>query len=801
MIDHREPGVAAPALRLVGGTSWRDGREPAQKRHIVEMALLSARAENAADMTGLHGLALELEPGQCLVFSHARLRPSTDSNLPGALRMSYAFSVQVEGDCEASVSASGKRVHTALSTLAPSMHLQLPRPIASDALDYTWHAHPAGLVARPAISLRHAAARPAGGCSGDVSSGVSAESWPMPFSGTLPGWVFTALLEPSAQWAQQVLVRVVLCASRPAQAERRAREQLLQRLLGGALVAYPPTAVYEPYAAASESMASESTHHLRQTLAEPDVPLVALSVEVSASSALPQVLLRRIFGDVFGKVRFMHKAGPLREGWPSSPALSHTVRAQQGMPAVLPSLVKLHCAGVPIHYLPPEMSPPAAGGAVVGHTVCGAESTAVAIPDAARTRHLCVFGATGSGKSSLLMALLAADMASEHRPGLLVLDPHGELVEQALALVPHDRLSDVVLIDAADETHCASLNLMAGTKDLAHANFVADQVLDLVDVLFETRDSSGPVTRSHLRATLMLATFVSERDPTFLDAMRILEDKDYRDWLLSKCTLRELTTQWEQFTKSSGDHGFATWLPYLRPRLQPFSGTPAMRRLFNRPAAGVSLDECLREGRIVFINLSKAVLGELGSRVAGNMILTQLFAAALRRARAPASDHRPMYVVGDEFHNFATRATTTLFAEARKFGVGVTAACQTTAQLRTSGRESLADEILGNTATRILFRLGPADGAALSSYYGPTLKAEDMATLPDFHAAISMPVQGKLLPPFVARFARPSHDSRLHARPEAVRGASNAQHAIPVAQANEEIASTFDLVMGGTQRG
>jgi DNA helicase HerA-like ATPase len=57
-----------------------------------------------------------------------------------------------------------------------------------------------------------------------------------------------------------------------------------------------------------------------------------------------------------------------------------------------------------------------------------------------RRRHLYVVGQTGTGKSTLLLSLIAQDLAGSQ--GLAVLDPHGDLAETVLLHVPRNRSSD-----------------------------------------------------------------------------------------------------------------------------------------------------------------------------------------------------------------------------------------------------------------------------------------------------------------------------------------------------------------------
>ena len=59
-----------------------------------------------------------------------------------------------------------------------------------------------------------------------------------------------------------------------------------------------------------------------------------------------------------------------------------------------------------------------------------------------RRRHLYVIGQTSTGKSTLLLNLIAQDLAAGQ--GLAVLDPRGDLAETVLLHVPRNR-SNVII--------------------------------------------------------------------------------------------------------------------------------------------------------------------------------------------------------------------------------------------------------------------------------------------------------------------------------------------------------------------
>src|SRR3954467_11653508 len=79
-----------------------------------------------------------------------------------------------------------------------------------------------------------------------------------------------------------------------------------------------------------------------------------------------------------------------------------------------------------------------------------------------RRRHLYIVGQTGTGKSTLLLNLIAQDLASD--AGLAVLDPHGDLAESVLLHVPRRRTNDLVYVNPADSARPIGFNPLSAAS-------------------------------------------------------------------------------------------------------------------------------------------------------------------------------------------------------------------------------------------------------------------------------------------------------------------------------------------------
>ena len=91
------------------------------------------------------------------------------------------------------------------------------------------------------------------------------------------------------------------------------------------------------------------------------------------------------------------------------------------------------------------------------------ESIPVRLTPEQRVYHTHIIGATGTGKSTLLFNLIRQDLESGQ--GVAVLDPHGDLVDKILGIIPPDRIQDVVLVDPSDEEYSVGFNILSAHSD------------------------------------------------------------------------------------------------------------------------------------------------------------------------------------------------------------------------------------------------------------------------------------------------------------------------------------------------
>lgn len=415
-------------------------------------------------------------------------------------------------------------------------------------------------------------------------------------------------------------------------------------------------------------------------------------------------------------------------------------------PALLPLAGSPGQAALPVH-LPEPVEALPRSGLVLGEVNC----RDVCLTEEDRNRHLYLLGATGCGKSTVLLNLIRQDMEAGH--GVCVIDPHGDLFSACLDAVPAHRADQVVMLDVGDYDHAVGLNMLesGGRHAALQRSFIANEMIKIFDRLYDMRIAGGPIFEQYTRAALGLLMESSIQGLTLCEVPTIFEDSRIRSKLIERCTNESVKRFWlHQAHTARGDGSLENMAPYITSKFNQFTHNALIRPIIGQSRSTIEFRQVMDSRGILLVNLSKGLLGEMDSALLGMLILGKIFSASLARAELPASRRMPFALYVDEFQNFATETMGMLLAESRKYGVRLTLANQSLAQIDRPGNGgSIASSVLANVGTIMAMRLGNVDAERLNPLFAPELTAREMVYLPDYRAAVRLLNAGRPMRPFV----------------------------------------------------
>jgi hypothetical protein len=373
-------------------------------------------------------------------------------------------------------------------------------------------------------------------------------------------------------------------------------------------------------------------------------------------------------------------------------------------------------------------------GILLGHNTHAGRTVEVRLSGQQRVRHTHIIGASGKGKSTLLLNLIRQDIESGQ--GVAVLDPHGDLIDAILSVIPESRFNDVIVFDPSDENYSIGFNVLSAHSDL-EKNLLAS---DLVSVFQRLSTSWGDQMGSVLQNAI-LAFLESSRGGTLADLRRFLLEKEFRNEFLQTVNDPEIVYYWHKgFPQLSGNKSIGSVLT----RLETFLAPKPIRYMVSQPVNRLDFREIMDTGKVFLAKLPQGQIGKENAFLLGSLLMAKFQQTAMSRQSQETFARKPFWLYLDEFQNFITPSMAEILTGARKYNVGLILAHQELRQLERN--KEVASAVLSNCHTRVVFGVGDEDARKLAEGFS-FFEARDLQNLDTGHA--------------ICRVERSDHDFNL----------------------------------------
>jgi hypothetical protein len=411
--------------------------------------------------------------------------------------------------------------------------------------------------------------------------------------------------------------------------------------------------------------------------------------------------------------------------------------------ALVPGLARAGARAVPP---PPGIPVPGPGARPLGVTDTGTpRPVAIAVPDA--RHHLRIIGATGAGKTTLILGQLLADTAAGR--GAVFIDPKGDAITDLLPRLPEEMAGKVVLFDPAGRGAPPCLNVLQGGADGADVDVITDNITGIFRRIYSA--FWGPRTDDIFRAaclTLLHSVPPGSGAVTLADIPALLGQDAYRRRVTAAIGDPVLRGFWAWYEQLS-DAARAQAVGPLLNKLRAFLLRAFVRQAIAAGPSTFTMTGILDHGGMLLARLPKGVLGEETARLLGSFIVAATWQAASRRAGRPQHARPDAGLYIDECQNFLNLPypLEDMLAEARAYRLSVVMAHQNLAQLPADLREGIS----ANARSQVIFTASPEDARALERHTAPHLTAHDLSHLGAYQAAAKLVAASAETPAFTLR--------------------------------------------------
>ncbi|MEK9208151.1 MAG: type IV secretion system DNA-binding domain-containing protein, partial [Patescibacteria group bacterium] len=336
-----------------------------------------------------------------------------------------------------------------------------------------------------------------------------------------------------------------------------------------------------------------------------------------------------------------------------------------------------------------------------------------------RRRHTYIIGKTGTGKTEFLKQMIIQDIRNGE--GVGVVDPHGDLIEDILQMMPPERAEDVILFDPSDTARPMGLNMLEATTE-EEKHYVVSSIVGLMYKLYDPNKTGiiGPRFEHAIRNAML--TVMSKPGSTFIEVVRVLTDANFVQELLTYVQDPIVRRYWTDQIAQTSDFHKSEVLDYIVSKFGRFVTNKTMRNIIGQSESAFSMKEVMNNQKILLINLSKGKIGEENSSFLGLILVPKILIAAMSRQNMPMDQRKDFFLYVDEFQNFATPDFAQILSEARKYRLDLIVANQFIGQME----EEVKNAIFGNVGTLAEFRVGVTDANYLQHEFQPTFSEADL---------------------------------------------------------------------------
>lgn len=355
-------------------------------------------------------------------------------------------------------------------------------------------------------------------------------------------------------------------------------------------------------------------------------------------------------------------------------------------------------------------------GLLLGTNEHASETVEVRLSAEQRTRHTHIIGSSGTGKSTLLFNLIRQDI--ENGEGVAVLDPHGDLIDKILGIIPDSRIKDVVLVDPSDAEYSIGFNILSAHSELEKTLLASDLI-----AVFQRLSSTWGDQMNSVLQNAILAFLESDRPGTLADLRRFLIEPPFRNEFLKSVKDSEVVYYWtKSFPHLSGNKSIGSILT----RLDTFLAQKPIRHMVSQPENRLDFANIMDSGKIFLAKLPEGLLGRENSYLLGTLVVSKFQQIAMSRQARAIAARRDYWIYADEFANFITPSMAEILSGARKYRIGLTLAHHELHQLQRS--PEVASAVMSHPFTRIVFRVGDDDAKKLAEGFS-YFEAKDLRNL------------------------------------------------------------------------
>ncbi len=236
------------------------------------------------------------------------------------------------------------------------------------------------------------------------------------------------------------------------------------------------------------------------------------------------------------------------------------------------------------------------------------------------------------------------------------------------------------------------------------------------------------------------------------DLVRLFTDDEWQRYKVTKVQNPIVKAFWEKQMAATGQREKQEMIPYFAAKFGQFTTNSLIRNIVGQVKSAFDFTDVMNNKKILIMNLSKGLIGDINSQLLGLIIVSKVQVAAMRRQQQKDSERTPFFLYIDEFQNYVTQSIESILSEARKYKLGLVLAHQYLDQLEKENKLSssvkLKGAVFGNVGTMMFYKIGAQDAEFCAKEMAPAFSEQDLIHLDKYKAVIKLSIDTQPSPPF-----------------------------------------------------
>jgi Helicase HerA, central domain len=452
--------------------------------------------------------------------------------------------------------------------------------------------------------------------------------------------------------------------------------------------------------------------------------------------------------------------------------------------SVLPELALVEHRRARTMLIPPELARELADLPPIGYSEHGGYRLPFALSPQFFAAHTLIGGKSGEGKSTFMEHIAREAMK---KGGLLLIDPHGDLCEHVLNVVPASRADDVVLVDLSDKNASVGINALDVTLGRGRDKAISDLLKTFAHIWVEAwgprmENAFEMALRTLFEANKVLVAQDPQQGPmqqyTILDVLPVLTNENFCHALLQQLQDDYLHRWWREYYEPLTLMQQRDVINPVLTKVAKFESILA-RRIIGQSVSTLNFAQLIAERKIILVKLAKGLIGADVAALVGATLLGLLQITLEEQGSVDEKTRVRLPIILDEFQVLAGVDYGAL-AELRKYGATFFLATQSLEYLQKLD-PLLLPIVLANVRQLIIFHMSAQDSDTLYKELGVEL--EDILNL-DMHTCyVKLPAANRRQPSFSMKVVPLSAGDSIQA--ESIRTRSRVRYTCSVEAVDE----------------